>query len=388
MRRYIGLLLHLLLLALAAYWAVAPPRAVGPPRAVSETTTAVPLSPQEPRTDRRVLPALGRGSASAVGFSPNGRWLAVGYDDGAVGLWRVEEGSLRWLAPGHRRWVTDVAFVKGGKTLVTGSGDGTVSTWDVASGKRRAALQSRHPILTLAITPDGRTVATGGGGNTVRLWDTTTGRLKRVVKGDAGPEARDHPPLISQVLDVAYSPDGRWLATVHSVIYPGEPMQSADYISVRSAVTGTLKHALCHLTEVIDRVTSIAFSPDSAFLIAGHDRSGAGGHIERWDLATGAHRTLASAVEPGCSSVQLALNGRAVAVIGMGEGPSLWDTATGRETHWLDLRPSTRSLAVTPNGKLAAIGVEDGSVTLWQLPTGAGSPAPRWDYLPLERLLR
>ncbi|MCI0464304.1 MAG: WD40 repeat domain-containing protein [Gemmataceae bacterium] len=71
---------------------------------------------------------------TALAFSPDGRYLALGSTDGIVRLWEVPHGTCREL-PGHIGEIRGVAFAPDGQTLVSAGADTTALVWDV-----RAAL--------------------------------------------------------------------------------------------------------------------------------------------------------------------------------------------------------------------------------------------------------
>ena len=63
-----------------------------------------------------------------------------------------------------------------------------------------AAIPKRSAVLAIAYSPDGKTLASGSGDNTVRLWDAATGRELARLEGHS-----------DSVFSVAWSPDGATL---------------------------------------------------------------------------------------------------------------------------------------------------------------------------------
>jgi WD40 repeat protein len=119
----------------------------------------------------------------AVSFASSGGQLAVGGDDGIVGLWdglvcqlqgQIGFGTQCLDMPQrlhvHRGRVRTLAWSHDTRFLATGGDDGMLAIWYPAQ-RQTPLLKVRHdePVLALAWSKDGKQVATASG-NTVTIW--------------------------------------------------------------------------------------------------------------------------------------------------------------------------------------------------------------------------
>jgi WD40 repeat protein len=117
--------------------------------------------------------------AYSFAFSPDGRRLAVGYDDGPTEIWDVSDRT-RFAAPvtvpSDAGTIWAVVFTPDGRSLITARGGDHpyVRLWDV-SGPRPAALSTltggTGGFVSLALAADGRTLAAGSSDWNTYLWD-------------------------------------------------------------------------------------------------------------------------------------------------------------------------------------------------------------------------
>jgi hypothetical protein len=148
------------------------------------------------------------GSVRSAAFSPDGKTVVTGGDDKTARIWDSFTGKALVVLTGHADAVNDVAFSPDGKWLATASSDGSARLWDAATGKevrqflghtgvevRRLTTQATE-VRDVAFSPDGKYVLTAGGNATARLWHTdyhdTIRYLCHVLTRDLTPDERTH----------------------------------------------------------------------------------------------------------------------------------------------------------------------------------------------------
>lgn len=321
---------------------------------------------------------------TALAFSPDGKMLAVGTSIGQVKLFHARTGEL------VRSLDDDVAKLADNETP---------ENWKLL----RRAMGS---VESLEFSPDGAALAACGssfadfsegfdgvqrlgfrttGPGRLKLWEVETGKLKHDLAGHN-----------DQAFSVAFSPDGKWLASAGRWHTDGDAFGNG--VILWSAKSGEQIHRLIRTTANAG-VRSIAFSPDSKRLALGtqrFDNSDAehpsSGGVSLVHASTGIEEWLVTV--PGWARpVAFSPDGKSVAVLCGGRSIRFLETETGTTRH--EIRPEDSQqgylwddFAFAQRGHLLAIGTVDkeqnGGVELWSTRSGNDTDAPAATSPPKE----
>jgi WD40 repeat protein len=277
-----------------------------------------------------------------MNFSRDGNVLVMGAGappkKARVHVWDVRTGEELAAFTAHLGRVSSLHPLPDGKTLVTTGDDGLIRRWELATGKEISEPGGYAGRTLASVSADGRLVAVADERGLVDLWETTGGQRRQRLRSTG-------PALTS----VFFSPDGMFLAA-------GQSDQTMQLWNVVSGKPGRLVH---WNKKERTLARSLSFTADGKRLLAVGSSA-----MWFWDIPT--EKTLWE--RGGDEAAVLSPDGKRV-IAGAGGGHLVTlDANTGEQlskTYLMSPKETrVRSLAISPDGRLVAVSLYDGSLLL------------------------
>jgi len=346
-------------------------------------------------------------AASTLSFSPDGKLLALGINNG-VRLWRIADSTLMYtLTTGPKHFARSLVFSPDSKILTSGSPDGTVQCWNTDTGILIDKLEGFgsgdgfiYPVAVPmpAFLSENKIFVSNPFNNHTELWDLESGGMVRALTGHN-----------STILNLVISADGTKLASTE---------EWTNTLRIWNPTTG--QNSGVYETYIdIGYGKELAISPDGQLIAIGDARHRQRAVYKITDLDNWIYQLpkenwssdpvfspdgqkIAWFPGPTSGAVSKAENGELLRTLetgyhdsGLGFSPDsqvlaigdqvgavqLWNIASGDLLTTLRSETSNRvsSLAYSPDGRLLAAGLQDtqlrlGALTptleLWEVKTG------------------
>lgn len=290
--------------------------------------------------------------ANDLSFNSTGKLLASASDDPRVLIWDVATSKVVKTLKAGAIWPISLEFSPNDELLAVGYDDGTLILWDVLTGKERRRIDADDNVInSVSFSPNSKLLAVGGGDEVTKIYDSATGKLLRAQEISEEDE--------SDLLEVAYSRDGRYIATG----------RDDGVLSILDADT---LQSISRFEEADEGVVALAWSSDGLLAASSFD-----GSTRVYDPASEqlvSTMTIASGAQ--AFNVAFSNDGLTVAVAG-GDGTlRLFEASTGRVVQtYPNHSDKMYSVAFSPDGQRVAAGAgrleAGGSISLYAAPNSS-----------------
>ena len=296
-----------------------------------------------------------------LAFSSDGALLATyqgsrfAGESGCIVIWETRTGLQRQVLQVPGKGVSAVAFSPDGSQMAAGllyyRRDNELCFWDVSTGKiGEHSYPHKGQSISLAYSPDGKYLASGSVG--VRFWDAKTLKELQHIQ----------PPLGGLFAEVAFSRDGKRLIAI------------SENLAMEYDLEGNklLAHMKCPGSSGFPFKTAMSDDGKTLRTFGGEDSR----RCDKWDVASGDRVGFGHLAFPP-DSLRFAPDGKTVAWTAS-QGKSfelsriyISDLESDKKTRKIECPFCPSSFLFSPDSKLLALGALGDGLRLYKVSDGA-----------------
>jgi WD40 repeat protein len=275
--------------------------------------------------------------ALCVSFTPDGKSVLAGYNDGNARIINIETGECSQPFGEHWKGVRAVEMSHDGKFIFT-AGDNTLKGWTPELTQIYVNKDMTTTVNTADLDSTGKFIVAGEFNKTFHLFDA--------AKGEKISDFRGHTDV---AMTVCFNHDGTKIASA----------SGNGNIRIWDRVTQTI---LAQLKGQVQDIYSLAFSNDGRYLAsASKDKT-----INIYDLETLKTIQVLKGHQNQVMDVEFSNDGQHLISASFDQSIRLWEVKTGKCLYsFIDHKDAVIDVEFSPDGKTFASASYDNSVKVW-----------------------
>jgi WD40 repeat protein len=287
----------------------------------------------------------------SVSFSPDGNRVSAFWTDGTLSQWWAETGEeLDHTVLSGRRLIAGQVLTDRSAIVVDEGGDVSIVNFDQQWQLKQTlgeGFEIADRVNALDFSHDGRRLAAGGGdpsrSGEIKIWELSTMEMTHSL-------SEVHSDV---VFGVQFSPDGKLLAT-------GSADRFARVIDIASQKT--LHSFEGHTHYVMD----VSWQANGRILVS----AGGDGMAKVWDVTTGERKKNIEGFKKEVTGVGF-VGDKAEVLASSGDATMAVFGLDGKKLRSLEgTKDFVFAEAVSADGRFAAAGTLDGTLRIWDVPSG------------------